>query len=397
MSNVFYAWELGANLGHMGAFLPLARLLRERGHSVHWVLAKTHEAAAVLGPHGFSWMQAPTTHDHMPGHTPENYSSILLHHGYGNAQTLLGLVEAWRSLMRLSQADVVVVDHAPTAILAARTLGIPVMNHGNGFTVPPPVHPTPQFRSWQSVPSEVLLANDAGALASINALLGAFRCAPLSRLADLFDIAEPALMTFPELDHYGHRGPARYWGAATAAAGEAPVWPSAHGPRVFAYVRASGKHYAAVLEALGGLEAGVLVVAPGLSPAERERWQRPHVTIASTPVHLQQAAREADLGVMWGGGGNSALVFLLAGTPLVLLPNQLEPFLQGLRVQEMGAGVVVDLDAGSVALLALLQGALSDRSLTAGAQAFATRHAQVSDAQRLHAMATRLESLTPAR
>ena len=29
--NLLYAWELGANFGHIGAFLPLARALRERG------------------------------------------------------------------------------------------------------------------------------------------------------------------------------------------------------------------------------------------------------------------------------------------------------------------------------------------------------------------------------
>jgi UDP:flavonoid glycosyltransferase YjiC (YdhE family) len=393
MSNIFFAWELGANLGHMGSFLPLAQVLGERGHSVHWALAKTREAAAMLKPHGFTWMQAPTTPDLAPGRAPENYASILLHFGYGNPQALMGLVEAWRSLMRLCDADVILVDHAPTAILAARTLGLPVMNHGNGFTMPPPFHPTPAFRSWQNVPEKVLSDNDTAALFSINSVLEGLGCSPLVRLAELFDIAEPTLLTFPELDHYANRVPALYWGITPTVTGGAPPWPEAPGPKVFAYVRAVGKHYDAVLEALGRLDACVLVVAPGLPPSDMERLQRPNMRLIDSAVDLHQVAREAELGVMWSGGGNTTLTFLLAGTPVVLLPNQIEPFMQGLRIQQMGAGLVADLDAFPNALPALLAQALADTTLKARAKEFASRYQGFSGAQLLQNMASRVEEL----
>jgi hypothetical protein len=35
MASILYAWEFGANLGHVGTFLPVARELR-RGTTVHW-------------------------------------------------------------------------------------------------------------------------------------------------------------------------------------------------------------------------------------------------------------------------------------------------------------------------------------------------------------------------
>jgi hypothetical protein len=31
MASILYAWEFGANLGHIGTFLPIARQLREQG------------------------------------------------------------------------------------------------------------------------------------------------------------------------------------------------------------------------------------------------------------------------------------------------------------------------------------------------------------------------------
>jgi hypothetical protein len=72
MSRVVYAWDLGANQGHMGAFLPLARELRAHGHTVHWAVARTHEATRLLKAEDFAWMQAPGVADQFPGQTPEN-------------------------------------------------------------------------------------------------------------------------------------------------------------------------------------------------------------------------------------------------------------------------------------------------------------------------------------
>jgi UDP:flavonoid glycosyltransferase YjiC (YdhE family) len=58
MANIFYAWEFGAGLGHIGAFLPLARALRERGHGVHSALASTAAAVRLFDREGFAWLDA---------------------------------------------------------------------------------------------------------------------------------------------------------------------------------------------------------------------------------------------------------------------------------------------------------------------------------------------------
>ena len=44
------------------------------------------------------------------------------------------------------------------------------------------------------------------------------RDAPLADLGELFQVAEEALLTYPELDHYEARGPAKYWGSLPNAA-----------------------------------------------------------------------------------------------------------------------------------------------------------------------------------
>jgi UDP:flavonoid glycosyltransferase YjiC (YdhE family) len=392
MSNLLYAWELGAHMGHMGSFLPLARCLRTRGHQVSWAVAKTADAARLLPPEGFAWLQAPGLPDQRPGHLPESYAAILLHYGYAHAEKLLGLVVAWRELMRLSGAQLVLADHAPTAILAARTLGLPVMLHGAGFSVPAPVHPCPALRPDAQVPEAQRLQIDSLALRSINHVLGLFACPPIDRVCDLFQVQEQGLLTFPELDPWPGRGPTRYWGSLSVSTGVAPDWPLVPGARVFAYLRGDAALVESTLAALAALDTPVLVYLPGLSEATRASFESPRLRFAPAPVDLHQVAAQAALGVLVGGGGTSALAFLQAGTPLLMLPAQLETYLLGLKIQALGAGLVCAA-APSIDLPAMLRRVLVEPGFSAQAGAFARRHAGSTAQHTIDQMVARMEAI----
>ena len=227
MANLLYAWEFGANLGHIGAFLPLARALRERGHHVDWAVVSSTSAARVLDKEGFSWLQAPTCPEQARQGPPLSYADILLRFGYANPTDLLGLTVAWRELIRLTSAQAMLADHAPTALLAARTLKLPAVLYSSGFYVPPGRRPIPNMRPWLPIPESQLLALEDLALANINRVLERFNQPGLDALWQLFQIEEDTLLGFPELDHYPDRGPARYWGnLPDAGVGIAPQWPN---------------------------------------------------------------------------------------------------------------------------------------------------------------------------
>ena len=115
MSKLLYAWEFGANFGHIGAFLPLARALRQRGHEVRWAVAQTGPAARLLAQEGYTWLQAPTCAETPRAGPPLSYNDILLRFGYANREDLLGLVIAWRELLRLTGVTAVLADHAPVS------------------------------------------------------------------------------------------------------------------------------------------------------------------------------------------------------------------------------------------------------------------------------------------
>jgi UDP:flavonoid glycosyltransferase YjiC (YdhE family) len=395
MASILYAWEFGANLGHIGTFLPIARELRGHGNTVHWAVTHPHQAARLLPKAGFDWMQAPTMPEQRREGPPLSYADILLRFGYADGIDLLGLVVAWREIMRLTGSKVVLADHAPTAILAARTLGIPVMLFGSGFFAPPQVHPTPNMRPWTSVPVEHLLATDQLVLHSINAVLEGYGRPRLDYLAQLFQVAEDSLLAFPELDHYPVRGPARYWGMLPAAVADDSTWPAVPGPRVFSYLRPETPHVEAALQALHALAGSILIYAPDLSTELVQRYAAPHIAFSPAPVDLNKVAGQADAGVTYASPA-ATVAFLMAGKPVLMIPGHLEQFLFAKRVEEMGAGLIQNPEQAPHNLASMLQQVLADSSFRANARAFAAKYANFDqNAVMIHIVA-RIEELSGA-
>lgn len=374
-SSILYAWEFGANLGHVGAFMPLARSLRDHGHEVHWAVTQPASVGEFLATQNFSCVAAPVVPEVQRDGPPLSYADILLRFGYGSSSTLFGLVGAWRELMRLTGAQMVMADHAPTAVLAARTLGLPVMLFSNGFTVPPRHSPLPNMRPWAEVSQQVLVDLDRAALRNVNQVLNRFRLAPLPHLANLFDVAEESLISFPELDHYADRGPARYWGSLPSAGGGVRLsWPG-DGTKVFAYLRREAIHAESALAALHALGHPTLVYFPELPKEFADRFSAPHLRFSTQAADIDQMTQEADLAITYSSLATTT-AFLLAGKPLLLLPTHLEQYLVARRVVDMGAGAVVSPEAPVGDLVPLIAELLSNPGYRQNAQAFAAKYAK---------------------
>lgn len=393
--SILYAWEFGANLGHIGTFLPIAKQLRQRDATVHWVVAQPHQAARLLPQAGFGWLQAPTLPEQRREGPPLNYADILLRFGYAQSSDLHGLVVAWRELLRITKASVLLADHAPTAILAARTLDIPVMLFGSGFFTPPPVHPTPNMRPWVTVPAERLLERDQQVLASINVVLERYDRKALNTLAQLFEVAEGSLLSFPELDHYPQRGPSRYWGMLPAAVAADSAWPNVAGPRVFSYLRPETPHLEVALRTLHGLSGSILIYAPGISSELEQRYAAPHLAFSPQPVDLNKVAHQADAGLTYASPA-ATVAFLMAGKPVLMIPGHLEQFLFARRVEEMGAGLIQNPEHSPHPLATMLNQVLTNPGFRANAEAFAKKYANFDQNAVMTHIVARIEELAAA-
>ncbi len=375
MASILYAWEFGANLGHVGSFMPLARALRDQGHDVHWMVTQPAVVGDFLASEGFAWLAAPMVPEVARQGPPLTYADILLRFGYADPRTLFGLVGSWREAMRLTGARLVLADHAPTALLAARTLDIPVTLFSNGFTSPPKRVPLPNMRPWAAVPEQSISQLDLGALSTANKVLERFQCPPLSHLANLFDVTEEALVTFPELDHYADRGPARYWGSLpSAGVGKTANWPVCGRFRLFAYLRRESPHHEAVLAALHAMGHSTVVYFPGLPPELARRFSATHMTFLDQPADIGQMTREADVAITYASLATTT-AFLLAGKPMLMLPGHLEQFLVARRVEEMGAGRLVNPELPPGDLRATIADLIDNPSWRSNARAFADKYA----------------------
>lgn len=394
MSRIVFCWEQGQNYGHILGFLPCALALRARGHEVVFVLRDLSRAEQILGKHGFKALQAPLWLPRAEGLPPPvSYADILASAGYLDPSGLTGLVKAWRELFQLLDPELMIMDCAPTALLAARGQGIPRAMIGTGFFSPPKLSPLPAIRFWQHLPGPRLMQGEAVILHGINRALENISQPPLAALRELFQVEEDFLCTLPELDHYPGREGARYWGPRFALEeGAEPAWTPGEGPTVFAYVYPGYRLFEPLMQALRALPARVLVYAPGIAGRYVRQLASERLAFAQAPVRMASVRSRADVAVCHGGHGTVAAM-LLAGRPVLMLPMQVEQEILARRVVELGAGLSVGLEMQEVNLKRLLKRLLSETGFRESASRLAQAHEGFSQEKQIAAIADRCEEL----
>lgn len=370
MARILMAWELGAGYGHLAPLLSLARPLLRAGHQVAFAVRDVVGAEAVLGGSGIPWYPAPANFSPSGEVTLHSYPQILLSTAFSDAAELRARTRAWQSLYASLEPDLLICDHAPTALLAARGGPMRCIITGNGFVVPPDTSPLPELRVWQPADPAVLQAAEARALDMANGVARDLGLPALVRLADLYASASPALLTLKELDNYAdQRQEAAYWGTLPGPGGTLPQWPQGEGKRIFFY----GQPFPSLEGVLTALARGPhrsLVYIPKLAPELRAKLAGPRVAFADALMDMDAVTRDCDAAVMTNGHGTTAAM-LLAGKPVVLLPQHLEMLLIARCAEQAGFGLAAPA-LKQEGILAKLQRVLEDKSFAEKAQALAT-------------------------
>jgi UDP:flavonoid glycosyltransferase YjiC (YdhE family) len=376
VSRILFVWELGGNLGHITPLLVLARALRKRGHEVSFALGDARLASEVLTREGFSFVQAPILRSTAPDlpREPASYPEILFHCGFADATALTGAVRAWRKLYRDLAPDLILFDHAPTALLAARGTDIPRVVFGTGFASPPRVAPMPSIRPWQDIPRERLQTSERRALETANAALRAVGAVPMGVFHELFDVEENILATLPELDHYGARPNVRYWGPVyDPDEGDEPRWPEGDGKKVFVYLRPSSPGFRPFADLLRKANLRTLWFAPS-SPIEAVRsLETASLAFASKPLKMSTLTFKAKAAILSAGHGTAAAM-LLGGVPMVLVPRSTEQLLLARQIAASGAGVLVTPHAMRSELRSLLMQFLEAASYSTQVRSVAVKY-----------------------
>src|SRR4051812_3575073 len=105
--------------------LALAKKLRARGHRCLFAMRDLSNAL-MLAKEGFAFFPAPGRANAPRGGAYPSYAAMLSGEAFPSANAALTSALAWRSIFRALRPDVLVVDHAPVALLAARGLSFAV-------------------------------------------------------------------------------------------------------------------------------------------------------------------------------------------------------------------------------------------------------------------------------
>jgi len=396
MARILIAWELGEAFGHLARCLRLAQGLRQRGHTVVLALKDVRLPAGNGAARDLTVVQAPLTPQHRPTERNRqvNYADVLRHGGFANAQDVSARVVAWQGIFSLARPQVLIGDHAPTALLAAHTVGMPHMAIGNGFAIPPATAPWPSIRPGESIPDETLIAAEQQLDQVLDAAQKALGFVKSVRMRELFG-PHDVLDTFAELDHYGERPNGCYVGPIVSVPHARLVnWQTQEGAKVLAYLRPEVPGFSMILQALARLDAEVLCVSPGLSPEKARSHATRRMRISLAALDLPALFEHADLAISYGNSGFSTQA-LLAGVPLLMRPRHVEQALFAHRVEALGAGKLLNGRIDVVGVTTALQAMLHSPEHRHAAQAFRDRHRHFLPGQAMEQTLTCIEQLCP--
>ena len=388
---ILAACELGGNFGHIAALLRIAKILRTHNHDVLFVLRDTAVASSLLSVEGFRFLQSPPcSFDGELSDSPASYAEILIKAGMGNPDKLHGVVLAWRTAIIDYGAQFVLADSAPSAVVAAKTLSIPHLAVGNGFAVPPPSTPWPSIKPWLKFPEDRLVTSELRLTRSIEHVVQSFRGETQFTLAMLY---QPALLYgFPELDPFGPREASCYVGPIlTSFAGSAETWSGVGKHKILVYLRPEIQGFPLLMDTLLSIDSEVICVIPGLSECIRSRYSGTRMRIFLRPIRLDSILSEANLVISYGGIG-MVTQSLLAGIPMLLVPQFTEQYLTSRQVESLGAGIMIGPRRSGENFRLAVERLISNSSFRLSAREFAARHTNADPRRSIQKIVNVVES-----
>ncbi len=342
MANCLLTWELGEGLGHATVLRPMVEALLEHGHTVFAAMRDIIKSRRAFARLPVVYLPAPF---HLAPGTqvdrPRTFAHVLANVGFAKTDELSTLVSAWQHLYDLIQPDLLIFDHSPMAMVAARGRRIRKVVVGTGFEIPPDQYPLPAFSSDSEPLSQQDTCHENKILDHINAVLIKLGVEPLTQISSLFTGCDATILaTFAEMDHYSVRKSAEYWGCWPNQGGAPPRWPAGNRLKTYAYLKPF-PNIIRLLEMLRDKRLPSLVCFDG--PAERisRYFTSDIVQVTDRPFDLAEIGRTCDLAIVTGSHGATASL-LLSGKPLLLLPNHTEQAITARNVACLGAGLVAN-------------------------------------------------------
>jgi hypothetical protein len=402
---VLATWEYGSALGHVVRLSRIAEALTRRGQEICGAYMCRLENSSLLAPYvngpirlapAFFRPGAPEAND-----PPEvaTYGEFLGNMGYASQERLSRQIGLWRRIYEEDRPDLVIVEASPTALIAARSMGIGAIAAGSPFCLPPSNLPEFPLLASGDLPRRY---SEAELLAILNGALADFGGEVLSAFPQVFDADATCVASLRVLDFYDGKRVA----PILPPIQECPPPAGKAGNEVIVYLSTPGPIDDPIWEALAGLDMPTLVLAPDLEEPVRRKLSRPNITLG---LGLSALLKPADLAarcrVLVSNGNNGMLCLgVRAALPQVCLPLHSEQASNCFGLGKRGAAVVLGREKRTASDIAVairetyeLQSALERaRSLAAEVAPACQINAAEAIADQIEALAELRSTMTPA-
>jgi hypothetical protein len=388
VARILLCWELGTDYQHLLSLHSIASYYLSKDHQV-WVAGRdVAKLKRIFSDLAINIVQAPFTDSSaelgLDKQAPRSYADLIRRCGYHHNDSLIGLVSAWSNLFDFIQPDLLLLEHAPTALLASRgyedkTKSLIRIAIGMPFSQPDDNRPAGIFFPGDLTKQDIVRYEE-DVVKVINKVCIELSIPRINNLAHLFaDIDQCIFQTYGELDHYGYRsakqrGISHYVGASFPEYSQQAFFPHFKGPKIFCHVKAS-METPVLLKTLQAIECSAIVFAEGLPESILRSHQARHILYVQQPVNMQEILAKATFAIL-NGGVNPVSLCLRAGIPVALFPLHIEQFLMAKRVEALNAGVQLNLSSVDAALQGLQKVNSRQKKLAAGL--FEEKYAQSS-------------------
>lgn len=335
--SILFAWELGANLGHIKPMAALARALAARGARATFAVRDLANIRQIGKRGEFTILQAPVWPDHSHGgHNPTfaSYADVLTGIGFADQNKLGAVVDAWDSVLTLIKPDLVVADHAPALQVAMLGKSQPLVTVGTPFTMPPlNLDRLPPIRADQSP-----ALPEARLLQSVKSVLAVRGQQSPARLVDVLQADERLIFGLPELDPYrAYRQEPVLLPPEPLPVFVAPPLK----PVLFVYAGAEVPHLERLVQALVTMDIDVVAYLRGdVGPLPHFLKHRGH-EVFDTPPPLNEILPRVSH-VLSQGGAFTCQAAIAAGRPHLIMPLHNETELNLMNAGTLGAARRMD-------------------------------------------------------
>lgn len=385
MSRILLCWEIGTDYQHLLSLQSIARFYQSKGHEI-WVAGRdVTKLRRLFSDVKINVIQAPHADSAaelgVEKQAPRSYADFLRRCGFHHSDALSGLMSAWRSVFSFIKPDLLLCDHAPVALLAARGLmrggqygqgrnkSVAKIAVGMPFSVPDDNRPAGVFFAGDLAKSDIVRYED-DLVKVINKVCIEFSIPCINNLADLLsDFDQCVFQTYSELDHYGYRSheqrdKTKYVGTVVPEFTEPAIFPHFRGPKIYCHVKGTVET-PVLLKTLQAIECSAIVLADGIPSTIINAHKSRHILYVDKPVNMQDVLSQSTFAIL-NGGINSVSLFMKAGIPVALFPLHIEQFLMAKRVEALNAGLQLNLSDVDSALLGLQKVNSRQKKIAAG-------------------------------